>query len=265
MTRATALVLVLQLLAGWPAWRWWLSRVRDGSDEPWGVVALAALVLLCAREARHPVSRVHLGLLAGANLALALAHPLLPPLVHAALCVLCATTLLARASTGSAFHLPTWLLALLSLPVLASVQFYLGYPLRLVSAVLAVPLLQLQGLPALREGLDLRLGSALVQVDAPCSGARMLWVGLFLAVVLAHTLRLGAARTLLTCALASVAVVLGNALRVSALALVETGRVTGPDWLHTGVGAGTFVLVALAILAAAAWLRGADSPREVTG
>lgn len=265
MTRDTAFVLVLQLLAAWPAWRWWMARVRDGSDEPWGVVALAALVLLCARDARHPVSRWHLGVLAAANVALALAHPLLPPLVHAALCVLCATTLLARASTGGAFHLSTWLLALLSLPVLASVQFYLGYPLRLVSAVLAAPLLQLQGLPAAREGVDLRLGSAVVQVDAPCSGARMLWVGLFLAVVLAHTLRLDTKRTLLACVLAGVAVLLGNALRVSALALVETGRVTGPAWLHEGVGAGTFVLVALAILAAAAWLRGGTAPREVAG
>ncbi len=265
MTRSTALVLLFQLLAAWPAWRWWVARVRDGSDEPWGVVALAALVLLCVRDARHPVSRVHLGLLAAANVALAVAHPLLPPLVHAALCVLCATTLLARASTGSAFHLPTWLLALLSLPVLASVQFYLGYPLRLVSGALAVPLLQLQGLPAVREGVDLRLGSAVVQVDAPCSGARMLWVGLFLAVVLAHTLRLDTKRTLLTCMLAALAVVLGNGLRVSALALVETGRVTGPAWLHEGVGAGTFVLVAFTILAAASWVRGAGSPREAVG
>jgi exosortase/archaeosortase family protein len=265
MTRATVLVLALQVLAGWPAWRWWLARVRDGSDEPWGVVALAALLLLGLRDARHPPSRVHLGALAAANLALAAAHPLLPPMVHAALAVLCVTSLLARASTGSALHIPTWLLALLSLPVLASVQFYLGYPLRVASAVLAVPLLRLHGLPVLREGVDLRLASTVVQVDAPCSGARMLWVGLFLAVVLAHSLRLGAARTLLTCALAGLAVVLGNALRVSALALVETGRVPGPDWLHEGVGAGTFVLVALAILSAATWLRAGDSPREGVG
>ncbi|MFP2910793.1 archaeosortase/exosortase family protein [Pyxidicoccus sp. 3LFB2] len=239
--------------------------MRDGSDEPWGAVALVALVLLCARGARHPLTPVHLGLLAAANLALAAAHPLMPPLVHAACCVLCATTLLARASTGSAFHLPTWLLALLALPVLASVQFYLGYPLRLAAAVLAVPMLQLLGLPAVRAGVDLQLASTVVQVDAPCSGARMLWVGLFLAVVLAHVLRLDAARTLFTCALAGLAVVLGNALRVSALALVETGRVAGPAWLHEGVGAGTFILVSLAILAAATWLRGGEVPREVVG
>lgn len=256
MTRAGVGVLALQLLAGWPSWCWWVARVTDGSDEPWGVVALLALLGLSVPRAHHPLPAAHLWALVAVNGLLALAGPSLPPLVRASVAVLAVASLLARLGSGRALHLPTWLLALLALPVLSSVQFYLGYPLRLTAAALAAPLLQLLGVPAVRAGLELQLGAQLIQVDAPCSGARMLWVGLFLAVVSAHALRLGGARTLLTCVLAVVAVVVGNAARVSTLTLLELRHFPGPEWLHAGVGVGAFVPVALLVAGAALWQQG---------
>jgi exosortase/archaeosortase family protein len=250
MRRVWALLLV-QLAAGWPSWRWWASRVQDGSDEPWGLAALVLLAALLVRPLRHAPSAAHLWALALANLALALAGPQLPPLVRAAGLLLCVTSLLARGAYGRAFHPGTWLLALLSLPLLSSLQFFLGYPLRLLSASLGVPLLRLMGLPAVREGLMLQVGEVLVQVDAPCSGARMLWVGLLLAASLAWALQLGTRGTAATLALALGAVVAGNALRVCALTLLEVQQPGGPAWLHSGVGLATFVPVVLAVAVAA--------------
>ena len=35
------LILAMQGVAFWPVWRWYGERITDGSDEPWGIVALA--------------------------------------------------------------------------------------------------------------------------------------------------------------------------------------------------------------------------------
>jgi exosortase/archaeosortase family protein len=259
------LVLLLQLLAGWNAWSWYARRVRDGSDEPWGLLALLALALLLPRGARHPLRGLDVGVLAGVNVALVLAYPWLPPLVRAAVCLLCVTAIVSRMTSGRAFHLGTWLLALLSMPVMATVQFYLGYPLRLMAAALATPMLRGMGLPAVREGVQLVIGSEVILVDVPCSGARMLWVGLFLVVTLSCLLKLGAARTLLACALGMVAILFGNALRVSALTIIERGHVSGPAWLHEGVGVSSFIPVCLLIAAICLWQRARQRATEAHG
>jgi exosortase/archaeosortase family protein len=251
--RRTWLILVLQLLAGWQAWGWYVRRVRDGSDEPWGLLALLALGVLLPRGARHPLRSWDVGVLAAVNVGVALGFSWLPPLVRTAVCLLCVTAIVSRMTEGRAFHLGTWLLALLSLPVLASAQFYLGYPLRVVSAALAVPMLNGMGLGAVRDGASLVIGSETILVDAPCSGVRMLWVGLFLVVTLACLLRLGAGRTLLACALGVGVILLGNALRVCSLTFLERGRVPGPPWLHEGVGVASFVPVCLLLFAICWW------------
>lgn len=256
------LVLVLQLLAGWQAWGWYARRVRDGSDEPWGLLALLALVLLVPRGARHPLRSLEVGVLAAVNVALVLAYPWVPPLVRAAVCLLCVTAIVSRMSSGRAFHLGTWLLALLSMPVLATMQFYLGYPLRLMAAALATPMLRAMGLPVVREGVQLVMGSEVLLVDVPCSGARMLWVGLFLAVTLACMLKLGAARTLWVCVLSMGAILFGNALRVSTLTLLEHSPVRGPAWLHDGVGVSSFIPVSLLIATVCLWQRARQRAAE---
>ncbi|HEX8705215.1 MAG TPA: archaeosortase/exosortase family protein [Myxococcaceae bacterium] len=259
------LVLVLQLLAGWQAWSWYARRVTDGSDEPWGLLALLALVMLLPEGARHPLRSLDLGVLAGVNVALVLAYPWVPPLVRAAVCLLCLTAIVSRMTTGRAFHLGTWLLALLSMPVMATVQFYLGYPLRLAAAALATPMLRGMGLPVVQEGVQLVIGSQVILVDVPCSGARMLWVGLFLAVTLACMLKLGTVRTLWVCVLSMGAILFGNALRVSTLTLLERSLDGGSSWLHDGVGVTSFIPVCLLIATACLWQRARQRATEAHG
>jgi exosortase/archaeosortase family protein len=263
--RRSLLLLGLQLLAGWQAWSWYARRVQDGSDEPWGLLALLSLVLLLPWGARHPLRERDVWGLAAVNAVVAVSHPWLPPLVRAAVCLLCVTAIVSRMTQGRAFHLGTWLLALLALPLLSSVQFYLGYPLRLVAAALSVPMLQGMGLPAVREGASLAIGSEVILVDAPCSGARMLWVGLFLAISLACLLRLDAKRTLLAGLLGVGVILFGNALRVCALTIVERGRFPGPAWLHEGVGVASFVPVGLLIVGICLWQQARQRSVEAHG
>src|SRR5262249_39732051 len=134
-----------------------------------------------------------------------------------------------------------------SLPLMASLQFFLGYPLRSFIATLSVPLLRLNGLAVTREGTALDWAGRLVEIDAPCSGVKMLWAGMFLTFTRACLFRLNAGRTILAAAFAFATIVLGNVLRSTALFYIEAGIVNLPSFAHTGIGVVVFGMTASAI------------------
>ncbi len=155
---------------------------------------------------------------------------------------------------GTPFRPWTLGLALLGLPMAASLQFYLGYPMRVASGSIALVLLRLSGIPVVREGVYLRWGSELVMIDAPCSGIRMLWAGLLLGCCLAALYRMRARASLLAVAAAAVLALLGNALRTTALFWADTGSLAGvalPPAAHEGIGIVAFAAAAVALIAIA--------------
>jgi exosortase len=247
-----AFVVALHAACFWPVWRWYLERLNDGSDEPWAIVALLAAALLSwprngfRLEARDP-------LLGGATvltLVYAAMAPFAPPLVRAVL----AMTALACSwvsVTGSRDRLPAIAcLLVLSVPVIASLQFYAGFPLRVVTAAGATELLNVFGLDVARAGTSMSAGGRTVLVDAPCSGVRMLWTGALLCCVLAALRPAIGWRSLCVALLAVVPIVLLiNLLRAALLFLVETRATPAPAALHSTVGIGTFILAAVLILA----------------
>src|SRR5262249_56914005 len=89
-----------------------------------------------------------------------------------------------------------WGLVALALPVLPSLQFTLGYPMRVVSATLSVGLLQAHGLMVARQGTFLVWRGELIQFDAPCSGVNMLWAGLLLTLMGCVLLHFGAIKVI---------------------------------------------------------------------
>ncbi|MEJ7807700.1 MAG: archaeosortase/exosortase family protein, partial [Telluria sp.] len=169
---------------------------------------------------------------------------------------------LAMAALASAFRmgkrLDVALLALcvLALPLSATLQFYLGYPLRVMAGNLSVMLLRMNGLAVVREGAMLAWDGRLIAIDAPCSGLKMLWAGLFLACALAARARLPAWRTLGAVGLAALVVVGANAMRAAALFYMESGLIKLPAWAHGGMGVVCFVGAAMAILWAVQALKG---------
>ena len=76
-------------------------------------------------------------------------------------------------------------LFVLSLPLIASLQFYAGYPLRAMTAEGATQLLNLFGFDVARSGVAMSWEGRTILVDAPCSWVRMLWTASFLACALA--------------------------------------------------------------------------------
>ena len=87
------------------------------------------------------------------------------PFVLAAIAMTTLLALLFRVTTGTRPPLAFYGLVALSLPVLPSLQFVLGYPLRIVSAALTVALLKLQGLTVAREGTHLLFAGEAIQFD----------------------------------------------------------------------------------------------------
>ena len=250
--RFPALILIVHGLCFWPVWRWYVARMTDGSDEPWGIAALAAALLLTLPTRRMWSLRVDDPLLWAAALltfAYAAAVPFAPPLVRAALAMAalaCSWVSIAGLRSKLA---PVVVLFALSLPVIASLQFYLGYPLRAITTAGAALTLQPLGFDIERSGTALIWQGRSVLIDAPCSGVRMLWTGAALACVVALFRDSVGWRSLATLLLLTgVAALVANVLRAAALFILETRDSAVPELLHMTVGVATFAVTAIAIV-----------------
>ena len=253
--------LALQAAALWPHWRWAAARVADGSDDPLGLAALAAL--LCAVWRLQPTLR---GTPRPGWLMLALVTSVLataaglaaPPLLGALLAALALAAGLRAFMPAGPAMLPLAGLAVLALPVVSSLQFYAGYPLRVVTAQASTWLLQAAGMAAQRTGTAMQVEGRLVIVDAPCSGVQMVWMAYFCACAVAafqstcdrvFVRRLPWVGLLVLC---------GNVLRNSVLVGLEATQASVPEAVHQGVG----LVVLAAVCAAVVWvMRGGDDAR----
>ncbi len=247
-----ALVPAAHALCFWPVWRWYVARMTDGSDEPWGIAALAAVILLTWRSPRTWTVKTDDRLLWSATLltlAYVAAVPTSPPLVRAAL-AMAALACSWISVTGVRSKLaPVAVLFALSLPVIASLQFYLGYPLRSITTAGAELTLNVLGLAVERSSTALLWQGQTVLVDAPCSGVRMLWTGAALACALAlHRDAIGWRGLAALLAVAAAAALLANVLRAAALFVVETRDSPLPGFIHPTIGAATFALTAASIV-----------------
>ncbi len=236
--------LALQFAALAPTWAWMVQRMRDGSDDPLGLVALVALAALawqCRRELRAS-PRLGWLALAGAGTVLATVLrsglgvvPALPPLAAGLVAVLALACGLLAFLPRRVAALPVTGLAVLALPLLSSLQFYAGYPLRVVTAEASRWLLA-PGFEVAREGTSLLVDGRLVIVDAPCSGVQMVWLGYFTACAVALWAHRSDKAFLRRLPMVGVLVLAGNIVRNSVLIAFEgAGHALAP-WAHNALG-----------------------------
>lgn len=243
-------------VALWPVWAWSVARFLDGSDEPWGVVAIAALALLVWRDraAYAGAPRIRWLIVAAALACTAVVTSgLLPSLVRGVLASLAIVATLGALRTAERSMLPLLALALLSLPILSSLQFYLGFPLRVVTAEASAWLLRAFGYSAERAGSALTVDGTLVIVDAPCAGIHMAWAAYFTAAATAAWLHLGARAWLLRQPVVGALVLAANILRNTLLVGLEAaprGAFTpgAIAYWHDATGLAAFTLIAGVIL-----------------
>ena len=241
---------LLLLAAGWPTLRWYVLRMRDGSDEPFGLIALAACAFF-ARGWRNwsLVSMRRLGVAALVLGVMVLTPPQTPPLLRALLWLIAVGAIAARRACWAA-------LLTYSLPVMASAQFFAGYPVRVAVTWAAAGLLRLLGLAVLPNATVLSWHHQSVMIDAPCSGLQMAWLAGLLALILANAHELCAQRTGRLLLVAAMITFVANALRAAALFLLETQLRVSEEWMHDMIGLSLFAGVVGSVLRAAARERG---------
>ena len=253
MTRNNSIESILCLLsvnlAYWPVWRWYLARMLDGSDEPWGLFALltACIFVLIKGKPRAP-KRFHVFVATGVLLFYTLSYQYLPDLVRGFLMILTLGTLLSTMLSKERFHLGLLGLLVLSLPLIASLQFYAGYPLRLVTTYLASEGLNVIGVLVEQQGTSLLWTGEVISVDAPCSGVKMLWAGLYLAFTLSCFLGLNTKNTWLSYLGASVLIFVANVVRTTVLFFVEAKPDLFPESAHQWIGLLIFMLSSFFII-----------------
>ena len=240
-----AIWLILLAMAIWSQLLWMMRRMLDGSDDPLGVVALAALAFICWCQRRH----LHAPRPAWFGVALlfvtlaCVAWQSLPPLLAALPALLgLAAGMLSILPVGVAC-MPVLGLAALSLPLMASLQFYAGYPLRLLTAELSRWLLLAGHQQVERDGVALRVDGQLVLVDAACSGVQLVWLGYFTACVVALLTGCSNRCFLRRLPFVGCLVLVGNVFRNTALVALQADGTAVPAWLHEGIGLVTLATV----------------------
>jgi exosortase/archaeosortase family protein len=252
--------LALLSMALWPTWWWMGQRMVDGSDDPLGVLALAALGTLLWQHRLRLRAAPRLGFqvvaLTGAVLTTAL-HNQLPDLLVALMGLLSLAAGLIAFLPLSVATAPVWGLSVLSVPLLASLQFYAGFPLRVVTAEASRWLLALAHTVE-RSGSALVVDGQLIIVDAPCSGVQMAWLGYFTACAVALATGRNNRGFLLRLPAVSALVLLGNVLRNTVLVALQASGTRLPGWAHDAVG----LAVLAAVCAGIAWAMGNTTRRN---
>ena len=267
LSRSAHLPLVAVLAAMWPVWQWVATRAASDTSDAWALLSLATAAVLiwrgralgtdsrATRDLDGGDVRAGWGLAAALMLLYAASYPFAMPLVRAML----AMSALAAACSTLWFRsrMELWLcgLLLLSLPLIPSLNFYAGYPLRAVVGDLTCLLLQMDGFAAVRDGATLLWNGRQIAIDAPCSGIKMLWTGAYLCCALAGLQRFNTKGTLLLGTLTLIIVILANVLRATALFFVEGGIVPQAKPAHELIGVIAFTLAAMAVAGAAAKMR----------
>jgi len=253
------LIVGLQVIAFWDVWRWYFSRAVYSWDQPWGVLALiAAIVFLLA--SRKPWPQPDRSLLIPMLLAIFYAATFLyfGPLARATVAFTALAVSTSSLRFEKSFHAGLFGLLFLSLPTLPTLEFFGGYPLRVVVAEITAPILRMSGFAVIPEGTCLNWAGKLIWIDAPCSGIKMLWVGLFLTFVVLCLYELPLLKTFLLLPLVGVVIMATNVFRAVALFYIEAGVLNAPSWGHEYAGVIAFVLEAAGIIGIVMLLRRRD-------
>ena len=246
--------------AFWPLGAWFSRRMADGGDEPYGLIVLGILTLLISRERRDlssPASSWRFIATAVSFVFYILSVFWLPPMLR------CVPAIFCLSFYYGWYRRAGWIaLLFLSLPVVASLQFYLGYPLRLISTETTRWLVWPFVNEIVREGTTLTAYGKVVGVDPPCSGIRILWMGLIFTNILTSLVRMNWARTIVFNLFAIVLLLLSNSVRAALLFAPESGVIEISDTLHESMGLLCYFTVVLILIKVASLRRAAISIRS---
>lgn len=246
--------LIFLVIGFWFVIYWWFQRAVDGSDTPWGIGALLVLIyfsfktpLALKQESTKKTTLNTNFVLITLLILYAVTFPYVPNLIRGIwVAIAFGVSISLQRGTGY-FHFGTWSLAAMSLPLLSSLQFFLGYPLRWITTRLSSYLLSFGNLSVHAKGLILVFGPTEVWVDAPCSGVKMLWVGVFLASLFSFIFKLKNSHAILLFLIGIFGTLVGNTFRASSVFYLEAGIIKLPNIMHDLIGLVSFLIIALIV------------------
>jgi exosortase/archaeosortase family protein len=244
------IAIAVMLAVCWDAWRLLAGRIEDAAGAATILVLVAGLAW--RTWSMDAGRRIAAPKVAGMLALYAAASWIGPALLQIGAAVVAITVLLRPGETWRA-SLPVAGFALLSPPILPTLDFLLAYPLRRVSVLITAGLLRMNGMAVGVEGVALDWHGQRLLFDGPCSGVKMLWAALLLASLIALAQGATLARYLRLLGVAIMAAVGGNALRAASLFYLENGFVAPlrGGIAHEAVGVVAFLMLTLAILAGA--------------
>jgi exosortase/archaeosortase family protein len=244
--------LALPLLSFWPVAHWYFLRVMQSQEELAGLFGVIAAIFFVACQRRridsHFTDRSFYAHAIALILCYAFSYHFAPPMIRAAIAMTAITRIISSLFLKRKFHVGLWILLGLSLPVIPTLQFYLGYPLRAAVAQIALPLIRMTGFAVTRDGACFNFKGQSIWIDAPCSGIQMLWAGMLLAACCSCFKNLNLSRMAFVLSATFMAAIFANSLRAAALFLIEAHILRGPAWLHEGTGISVFILLGLFVL-----------------
>ncbi len=236
--------LIMLSVIFWPVWHWYMKRITDESDEPWGILSLLTiLVLLFRSKQRLKPSTTAIHLVSGLLIIYCLSFNFIPPLIKGLIAMSCLAISLSSILYARTIHFGVFGLLLLSLPIIASLQFYAGYPIRVLIALFSSSILGAFGFQVMPEGTLLKWMGETIAIDAPCAGIKMMWLGLYINFCMIVLRNLTLIKSWVSTSFCLFSVFICNVFRATLLFFTETNIVTAPDFAHQGIGILMFMLL----------------------
>lgn len=237
------LTVIATIVVFWPVWIWYVRRILYSTFEYVSVIPLIAIIFFIVRDKKIAciieLKKYNLFILL-MSVYIILFH-YIPELVRAFLAFSIIAFLLSEVYFKIKINFTLLGLFFLSLPVIPTIDFYFGYPLRLLATNISFLLIRMSGYRVELEGTMIEYGNRFVCVDAPCSGIKMLWTGILLSFILTGFFRFTNKKTLILSIYAFIFVIAGNIIRSTLLFFTESGIFVMPEWFHAAVGAAIFI------------------------
>lgn len=262
------LVLVLQVVLFKDVLIWIFNRLNDNSDEISGITSLISLFIILFlgsnyKDNNFESKKFDLNIISYTFLLYFFISFFDIAILKGLIASLSLSITASFYINRKYFDLKIFGLLLLSLPILTSLQFFIGYPLRILVTYLASILLKLSGLNVLQEATCLTLDKNSVCVDAPCSGIQMLLTGFFLCFIFSFIKKLNNIQTIILLVTNILIVIFVNIFRATALFYTESGILltkvfseeqiktygsTFKNFSHDSIGIVSFIFIALLIM-----------------
>lgn len=253
--RDTKLLLIIfgLLIITWPTVVWYQARMLDGSDNNWGLMALLVAIVVSVKKKKKIHSthylKINLGLI---NLMLLVYIVSIVfsfyTLIQMMIVTILLSSVLSQWGNRSRINFGIVGLMLLSLPLFASLDFYLGYPLRYFIGLLSSYLLNLHGLGIRLEGVSMLFDDKVILIDGPCSGIKMMWTGSFLTFSFIAYFDLNLKYSIKLSLISFAATLTANVFRICALFYVESDILGSLKWMHETVGIVCYSMAVAVIL-----------------